>query len=144
MKVFTDYKNLEYFTTTKVLNKKQAQWAEELAKYNFVIYYCTEALNMKADLLSCRADYAPEGEEATMAEPPLLCPGQWIAVTFGLTVFSLDKDIAAQLKETYERDKACQKAIKEVWSRSKLSFSLSKEGVLLQKDQIYIPDDRKI
>ena len=25
MRVFTDHKNLEYFTTTKVLNKRQAQ-----------------------------------------------------------------------------------------------------------------------
>ena len=76
MKVFTNYKNLKYFTTTKVLNKRQARWAEELAKYNFVIYYCIGASNMKANLLLCRADYAPEGEEATMAELPLLYSGQ--------------------------------------------------------------------
>ena len=72
MKVFTDHKNLEYFTTTKVLNKRQARWAEELAEYNFVIYYRTGASNTKANLLSRRADYAPEGEEAMMAEPELL------------------------------------------------------------------------
>ena len=76
MKVFTDHKNLEYFTTTKVLNKRQARWAEKLAEYNFVIYYRTGASNMKTDLLSNRADYTPEGEEAMMAEPPLLRPGQ--------------------------------------------------------------------
>src|SRR5439155_12623528 len=94
MRVFIDYKNLEYFTTTKVLNKRQARWAEELAEYNFIIYYHTGASNMKADLLSRRADYAPEGEEATIAEPPLLHPGQWIAAMFGLAVFSPDKDMA--------------------------------------------------
>ena len=76
MKVFINYKNLEYFTTTKVLNKRQAWWAEELAKYNFIIYYYTGALNMKADLLSYRANYASEEEEAMRAEPPLLYPGQ--------------------------------------------------------------------
>ena len=75
-RVFTDHKNLEYFTTTKVLNKRQARWAEELAEYNFVIIYCTGASNTKADLLSRRADYFPKGEEAAMAEPPLLRPGQ--------------------------------------------------------------------
>src|SRR6266513_184327 len=99
---------------------------------------------MKADLLSRRADYAPEGEEATMAELPLLYPGQWIAATFSLAVFSPDKDMAAQLKEAYGRDEACQEAIKEVWSGSESSFSLSEEGVLLQKDRIYVPDDREI
>src|SRR5438046_595154 len=107
MKVFTDHKNLEYFTMTKVLNKRQARWAEELAEYNFIIYYCTGASNMKANLLSCRADYALEREKATRAEPPLLHPGQWIVATFGLAVFSPDKDMAAQLKEAYRRDEAC-------------------------------------
>ena len=76
MRVFTDHKNLKYFTMIKVLNKKQAQWAEELAEYNFVIIYYTGALNIKADLLSYRADYFLKREEAMMAKPPLLCPGQ--------------------------------------------------------------------
>src|SRR5256885_1649960 len=82
MRVFIDHKNLEYFTIMKVLNKRQAQWAEELAEYNFIIIYCIGALKMKADLLSHRADYFPKGEEAAMAELPLLHLGQWIAAIF--------------------------------------------------------------
>ena len=76
IRVFTDYKNLEYFTIMKILNKKQVWWVEELAEYNFVIIYYTGASNIKADLLSCRTDYFLKGEEATMAEPLLLCPEQ--------------------------------------------------------------------
>ena len=114
MRVFTDHKNLEYFTTTKVLNKRQARWAEELAEYNFVIIYCTGASNMKADLLSHRADYFPKGEEAATAEPPLLRPGQWIAATFGLAVFNLDGNLAAQLKEAYGKDENYLEAIKDM------------------------------
>src|SRR5437667_8880746 len=130
-RVFTDHKNLEYFTTMKVLNKRQARWAEELAKYNFVIIYHTGASNTKADLLSCRADYFPKEEEATMAEPLLLHPGQWIAATFGLTVFNLDGNLAAQLKKAYRKDVNCLEAIKDVQSGIESDFSLSKEGVLL-------------
>jgi len=37
--VYTDHKNLEYFATTKVLNRRQAQWAQELAGYDFKIVY---------------------------------------------------------------------------------------------------------
>src|SRR5439155_20517194 len=98
-RVFTDHKNLEYFTTMKVLNKKQAWWAEELAEYNFIIIYYTGALNIKADLFSYRANYFPKGKETTMAEPLLLHPGQWVAAMFGLVVFNLDENIAIQLKE---------------------------------------------
>ena len=75
-RVFIDHKNLEYFTMTKVLNKRQVWWAEELAEYNFIIIYCTGASNTKADFLLRRADYFLKGEEAATAEPPLLHPGQ--------------------------------------------------------------------
>ena len=70
--MFTDYKNLEYFTTMKILNKKQVQWAEELAEYNFIIIYHTGVLNTKADLLSCRADYFLKGEKTMIAKLLLL------------------------------------------------------------------------
>src|SRR5438034_249542 len=144
MRVFTDHKNLEYFTMMKVLNKRQAQWAEELAEYNFTIIYCTGASNMKANLLSHRADYFLKGKEAAMAEPPLLRPGQWIVATFGLAVFNLDGNLAAQLKEAYGKDENCREAIKDVRSGIESDFSLSKEGVLLREDRIYVPDDRDI
>jgi len=39
IQVFTDHHNLEYFTTTKVLNRQQARWAEQLAGIDFRIYY---------------------------------------------------------------------------------------------------------
>ena len=144
MRVFTDYKNLEYFTMIKVLNKRQAQWVEELAKYNFTIIYYIEASNMKADLLLHRADYFLKGKEATIAEPLLLHPRQWIVAMFSLAVFNLDGNLAAQLKEAYGKNENCLEAIKDMQSRIESDFSLSKEGVLLQEDLIYMPDNRDI
>jgi hypothetical protein len=35
--VVTDHKNLEYFATTKVLNRRQARWSEYLCQFNLVI-----------------------------------------------------------------------------------------------------------
>jgi hypothetical protein len=37
VQVFMDHKNLEYFMTTKVLNRRQACWAQELAGMDFKI-----------------------------------------------------------------------------------------------------------
>ena len=37
--VYSDHKNLSYFTTTKKLNRRQVRWAELLASYNFLIHY---------------------------------------------------------------------------------------------------------
>ncbi|KAJ6437084.1 reverse transcriptase [Purpureocillium lavendulum] len=37
--IMTDHKNLEYFTTTKVLNQRQVRWSEFLSQFNFRIIY---------------------------------------------------------------------------------------------------------
>jgi hypothetical protein len=57
MKVYTDYKNLIYFTTTKQLNRWQTQWVETLASYNFQITYRKGSENAKVDALSRRPNY---------------------------------------------------------------------------------------
>jgi hypothetical protein len=38
VQVFTDHKNVEYFITTKVPNRRQARWAQELASIDFKIF----------------------------------------------------------------------------------------------------------
>jgi len=60
VQVFSDHHNLEYFTTTKVLNRRQAQWAQELAGINFKISYRPGTQNGKPDALSRRTEYRPE------------------------------------------------------------------------------------
>ena len=66
-----------------------------------------------------------------MAKLLLLCPEQWIAATFGLAVFNLDGNLAAQLKRAYKKNKNCLEAIKNMQLGIESDFSLSKEGVLL-------------
>jgi len=60
IQVFTDHHNLEYFTTSKALNRRQARWAEELAGINFRVYYRPGTQNGKPDALSRRSEYRPE------------------------------------------------------------------------------------
>jgi hypothetical protein len=60
VQVFTDHKNLEYFMTTKVLNRRQACWAQELASVDFKIVYRKGTSNGKPDALSRRPEYHPE------------------------------------------------------------------------------------
>jgi hypothetical protein len=60
VQVFSDHQNLEYFTTTKVLNRRQARWAQELAGIDFKIFYRPGSQNGKPDVLSRRPEYRPE------------------------------------------------------------------------------------
>ena len=58
--VYSDHKNLSYFTTTKKLNRQQVRWAELLATYNFQIHYWKGSENGQADALSKRSDLTTE------------------------------------------------------------------------------------
>jgi hypothetical protein len=57
--VYSDHQNLEYFTTTKILNRRQARWAQELAGIDFKICYRPRTLNSKLDTLSRQSEYRP-------------------------------------------------------------------------------------
>jgi hypothetical protein len=60
--VVTDHKNLEYFATTKVLNRCQARWSEYLCQFNLVMRFRPGKLGTKPDALTRRWDiYAKEG-----------------------------------------------------------------------------------
>jgi hypothetical protein len=50
--VFSDHKILEYFTRTKVVNRRRARWAWELAGYDCKIVYYPGNLNEKPDARS--------------------------------------------------------------------------------------------
>jgi len=60
VQVFSDHQNLEYFTMTKVLNRRQARWAQELVGIDFKIFYRPRSQNGKPDALSRRSEYSPE------------------------------------------------------------------------------------
>jgi hypothetical protein len=60
IEVFTDHHNLEYFTHAKVLNRRQARWAQLLSTYRFVIHYRPGSQNGKADVLSRLPQHRPE------------------------------------------------------------------------------------
>jgi hypothetical protein len=58
LEIFTDHKNLTYFTTTKVLNRRQVRWSEELGQHKFKITYTPGKDNGRADALSRRYEIA--------------------------------------------------------------------------------------
>ena len=61
--VVTDHKNLEYFSTSKVLTCRQAQWSEFLSSFNLVIRFHPGKLSAKPDALTRQwVVYPKEGD----------------------------------------------------------------------------------
>ena len=65
--VLTDHKNLEYFSTTKVLTRRQARWSEYLSQFNLVIRFRPGRLGTKPDSLTRRWDVYPKGGNSDYA-----------------------------------------------------------------------------
>ena len=72
--VFTDHRNLIYFTSSRELSRRQARWSETLAGFNFNLIYRPGAQNGRADALSRRPDYFTE-EYVKVSKPVLSIKG---------------------------------------------------------------------
>ena len=66
IRVLSDYKNLEYFMSTKLLSRRQARWSEFLSRFNFRIIYRPRKAGGKPNALTQRSgDLPKERDERT-------------------------------------------------------------------------------
>jgi len=74
--VVTDHKNLEYFSTTKILNCRQARWVGYLCQFNLIIHFHRRKLGAKPDALTRRWDvYTKEAvNDYAKVNPHNFCP----------------------------------------------------------------------
>jgi hypothetical protein len=63
IQVITDHKNLEYFMTSKQLNRRQARWAEFLSRFQFKLTYRPGRLGGKPDALTRRSQDLPNSPD---------------------------------------------------------------------------------
>jgi hypothetical protein len=72
----TDHKTLEYFTTTKLLTRCQAQWSKFLSQFNMIIQFQPRKLGVKHDALTRCWDvyYKGGNSDFTLANPSNLRP----------------------------------------------------------------------
>jgi len=68
IQVLSDHKNLEYFMSTKLLNRRQARWSEFFSRFNFQIVYRPGKVGGKLDALTRKSgDLPKEGDEQLLA-----------------------------------------------------------------------------
>ena len=75
VQVYTDHKNLEYFSTSRTTCRRHSQGAASLATYDFKIIYRKGTLNGKADAISRRPDYkSPPSPSIPILSQPISPP----------------------------------------------------------------------
>ncbi|KAH0610986.1 uncharacterized protein H6S33_011413 [Morchella sextelata] len=155
--VYTDHKNLEYFSTTKVLNRRQARWAESLAEFDFKIIYRPGTKNGKADALSRRPEYRPEGG-GTLGKQPIdkfFKPGQLAEEEFVVSAVSLaskgvidwSKNFLDHVRQAASGDPTwvgLKERVEQGEKLGEMKDIAEKDGLLFYKNRLYIPADDRI
>ncbi|OBT70641.1 hypothetical protein VF21_10648 [Pseudogymnoascus sp. 05NY08] len=126
VQVWTDHKNLIYFTTTKVLNRRQVCWAETLAAYNFTITYRKGSENVRADALSRRTDYISPKEERPRAILKKTDAGMQYNELLATIAIVEDLELEERLKKAYATDECA----KRVLSNVKGDFTIDEQGLI--------------
>jgi hypothetical protein len=150
--IFTDHKNLEVFMSTKILNRRQARWAELLSRYDFFLVhtlgfsnpangpsrrpdYATEVLQPSGSLLppSVFQSYSPH----SLSDPPH--SAQVFRMSASLSVFTPDVALRQQFIDAYNTD-----AIAMAQKVSTTDGYQWRNDLLLHKSQVYVPHSLRL
>jgi transposase InsO family protein len=146
IKVISDHKNLEYFLTSKQLNRRQARWSEFLSAFNFDIHHRPGSMNGRADALSRRVDLM---QTPSASDRPLL---RLAALESCQPVWTDDR-IMEHIKNAITED-ATLKPLLVFFKddthklpsdiRRRLQDYTFIDGILRFQDMVYVPDDEEI
>ncbi|KAJ8456455.1 hypothetical protein ONZ45_g18712 [Pleurotus djamor] len=150
--VVTDHKNLEYFSTSKVLTRRQVRWSEYLSQFNLCIRYRPGKLGEKPDALTRRHDvYARAGNERyAQVNPqnfrPIFLKEQLVASIRATILLEpclraselMDMEtLIADIRSSYTSDPVTAKDASEYTGR----WSIDESGLIRLDNRIYVPDN---
>ena len=162
--IFSDHKNLLWFTETKIYNRRQARWAEKLSRFDFKIIFRPGKQGGKPDALSRRPDYVEEGDNQervmTFLKPeqvdvslldqsdPILAMYRLAAVEVPFydraqeirTALDQDPNIAPFLPQI--RDTALPRKEEDIPYLQ--HFSTGPQGQILYDGRVYVPEDERL
>ena len=147
--VITDHKNLEYFSTTRNLSRRQVRWSEILADFNFVIKYRAGKLNTAADALSRKDKPFKEGGDyrakpQNKKEMTLLKPEIFICSLTTLPVEPIEEVILKEIKKEIEKDEVFGPILEGLKNGKKFEDYSQSQDVLLFKGCICVPEINEI
>ncbi|THH12930.1 hypothetical protein EUX98_g9775, partial [Antrodiella citrinella] len=152
--VVTDHKNLEYFSTTKVLTRRQVRWSEYLSAFNMVIRFRPGRLGGKPDALTRRWDvYTKEGEGTyAKANPQNFRPiftSEHLRASLRATLLEdvtlrashvMDTNtLHSDIRRSLRSDPEATKGLGHATSTTPGRWSVDNSGLLLLDNRIYVP-----
>ena len=152
--VVTDHKNLEYFSTTKVLTRRQARWSEYLSPFNMVIRFRPGKLGAKPDSLTRRWDVYPKEGDNSYAKVnphnfrPIFTSEQLRSSlrATGLEEVCLKAShimdvngLHQEIRNSLSSDPEAVRGLEKAQQRTSERWSIDDTGLLLLDQKIYVP-----
>jgi len=152
LQLITDHKNLEYFMSKRLLNRRQARWAQFLSRFDYEIVYRPGKSNGKADALTRRPGDLPGGgdERLKTMEQVVLKPEN---LPEQLQILANDLrtgcSIQERLEEASKQDTLTEKiidAVKRGTAMREITVAecSGKEGHLYYRGKRYVPEDPEL
>ena len=146
--IWTDYKNLEYFMTSKNLNHRQARWALYLSRFDFILKHVPGSKMGKANGLSRRSDWEKRGEGDN--EEKVLLKPEWLEVKriqVGEVIVE-GIDILDRIRKSGAKDNEVVKVVEEM-KKAGIKMLRDEEwreedGLLLKEEKVYMPKDEAL
>jgi hypothetical protein len=168
IKIFSDHKNLLWFTETKVYNRRQARWAEKLSRFDFTIIFRPGKHQGKPDALSRRPDYWPpkggngdKNNEFLFLKPNQvdlsLCPTLTrtpiaVSATAGETI-TTDDELAEAIKTALPNDPNIGSYLENLRNpelprqediQTFLEPFTFRDGLVLRNGLVYVPEENDV
>ena len=110
--IWTDYKNLEYFMKAQKLNRRQAQWALYLSRFNFILKHVPGTRMEKVDGLSKRPDWKVRVDKNN--ENQIIIKDNWLCRIEKVIIEGPEVDIVGKIKKARSKDKEVIKIVEEM------------------------------
>jgi len=147
-KIWTDYKNLEYFMKAQKLNRRQARWALYLSRFDFTLKHVSGSKMGKTDSLSRRPDWEVgvkrDNEDETLIKP------EWMEMrkveTVEIVVDGID--LLEEVRKSKVKDDEVVKAVEEM-KQAEVKMLRDEEwrevdGIMYKEGKVYVPKDEKL
>jgi hypothetical protein len=148
--VWTDHKNLQYFMTSKSLNRRQARWSLFLSRFDFTLHHKPGRTMGKTDALSRREDHGSgnsDNRDITLLRPEMFN----IRALEGITAEGEEREVLRDIRrgmKDVELEQAVAKAAEELKKTNVKSVRTAEwtesDGLLLFRGKIYVPPDPEL
>src|SRR5690606_27436435 len=126
IEVLSDHRNLEYFMSTKLLSRRQAQWSEFLTRFNFKIDYRPGKAGGKPDALTSRTVNLPkEGDECLQHQKQTILKSSNLDISATTATTATPTTIDEFFSQAYASDPIPSTILKDLHSGKQRSKILS-------------------